>query len=147
MIIINSWHYFLILLFPPSDVCFRRHCIFLLFHSCSVCSAYLSTTIFKYKSYVVPDTFWHVIPFHITTFFLDMIWYFLVRNTCVSIESHAINQWTHMSVSHLGTLGTSWQLSASDRQTYFCLSCLLTYCSQSRTAWITPWTYWKLKMD
>lgn len=65
---------------------------------------------------VVPDTFWHVIPFHIIIFFLDMIWYFLARNTCVSIESHSVNQWIPMSVSHLGTSGTSWQLTACDLQ-------------------------------
>jgi hypothetical protein len=70
---------------------------------------------------VVPNTFWNVIPFHTTTSILDMICHFLVRHTCVNIESHAINQWNPMFVSPLGTSVTSWQISAFDQQEYWSL--------------------------
>jgi hypothetical protein len=33
----NTWHNFLVLLFPPSGVWLRRDCIFLLFHDCLFC--------------------------------------------------------------------------------------------------------------
>jgi hypothetical protein len=66
----NSWHNFLVLLFLPSDICFRRDCIFLLLHGCLFC-------MFNHHSLKVQIVLFDIIfPFTLLFLFLAYLQFF-----------------------------------------------------------------------
>jgi hypothetical protein len=100
-----------------------------------VCSACLLTVVLKKARTITAalHTFWYIVSFHTSAFFLTWPAIFMLSNACISTETHDIANWliTFCFVSLLVPWAVSWQLLASDSGTFLSpsLSCLLLSCT------------------